>query len=240
MRGVVTHDPHELEEAVVIGRSLSDTMVMRMASLYLGEYYHGEDTSLERRYLEQCRAASTAVGDRWLTAIALGALANLALARGDTDEARRLYEEALVLEQALHNKLGAGSWLGCLGHLARERGDLATARSYYRDALADLRDTGAPAWIAEVLHGVARLFLAEGQPARALQLTSAVLSPHSAWLASVERDAAVSGEVEEWHSIRTEALNCLDPIDAAAAWAAGEAMTMEPAIAYALEELREG
>jgi ATP/maltotriose-dependent transcriptional regulator MalT len=229
-----------LEEAVTIGRSLGDTPALRATLLFLGLHHHSAgDLSRARSYFEQCRVASTAVGDRWITAIALAGMGDLALTRGEIAEARHLFEEALILEQALHNKLGAGSALGSLGNLARVQDDVATARSYYRHALVALRDAGAPAWIVRVLCGVAFLLLTEGQPARALRLTSAAHAPHSAWLATVERDAAAK-EGEEWQRIRTTAQRRIAPRDADAAWAEGQAMTLEQAVADALEGLGHG
>jgi hypothetical protein len=229
--GLITRDPAARqalqEEAVVLGRSLDDDFELRFALLWLGSHRLGQGEAQRARdcYAES-HAASAAVGDRWVAAMACDGLAQVARAHGDTASARRLFAEELALHRALGDKHGIGHTLLILGGLAEEEGDVAGAGTCYAEALTMLRDFWDPGRLTGVLRGVAALALAQEQPARALRLAGAVAAvPQHLW----------SPEAWERERLGEEARKHLSPEAAVAAWEEGRAMSLEQAVAYALE-----
>jgi predicted ATPase len=215
-----------LEEGVALGRTLSDSTALRMALLWLGIHHLlAGDQSLARDYCARSRAASVAVGDRWITSIACDGLANVARARGDMETAQQLFAEELTLHRELGDKHGIGHTLLFIGELAEEQGDIEGAATCYAEALAMLRDAWDPGRLTAVLRGVAALALARAQPARALRLAGAA--------AAVQQNL---WSPEGWERIAEEARQRLTPEAAAATWEEGRAMPLEQAIAYALEQ----
>ena len=138
-----------------------------------------ETTDRASDYFAQSRAASLAVGDRWITSVTYDGLAHVARAQGDTETARRLFAEELALHRELGDKHGIGHTLRFLGELAEEAGDGEAAETCYAEALIMLRDAWAPDRLTAVLRGVAALALAREQPARALRLAGAVVRNQS-------------------------------------------------------------
>jgi len=107
--------------------------------------------------------------------------------------------------------------------------DVQHARALFEEALSVFQSVHEQTNLSECLAGLAAVAVAEGQPERGarifsaagvlLQATGAVLDPVD--VAEHERCMA---------SLRAQ----LDPAAFDAAWAAGHAMTLEQAIAYAL------
>jgi hypothetical protein len=171
-----------------------------------------------------------AVG-HWL----LGVIAHLA---GNQPTAHDHGEALLAHGQVYPNSGGSalGHWL--LGLLALTAKDLDAARAQVRDALARARDRGVPGGPAMVITTMAvqlaaALAAAQGQADRALRLVGAT----SHWYANRTR---VSSNrrfrrlvLDQWLA---PARGQLSEAAQAAAEAAGQAMTLEQAIAYALEE----
>jgi non-specific serine/threonine protein kinase len=215
-----------LEEAVTLGHALGNSPILRQAQLFLGFHHLGAgDQSVASDYFLQSRAASVAVGDRWTTSIACDGLAQVARARGDRETARRLFAEELALHRELGDKHGIGHTRRFLGELAEEQGDAEGAEACYAEALTMFRDAWDPGRLTAVLRGVAALALVKDQPARALRLAGAV--------------AAVQQHLwspEDWEHIGEEARKRLSPEAAATAWEEGRAMSLEQAIAHALEQ----
>jgi hypothetical protein len=116
-----------------------------------------------------------------------------------------------------------------IGATAFRRGEYDHARALFEQALALAQEVGELANIALVLQYFATLAMAQGQPQRALSLAGAA----TALCASLHIDHIRMEPVEFAH-IQTDARQMLTEEAAAAAWAAGRAMTLAQAIAYAL------
>jgi hypothetical protein len=125
--------------------------------------------------------------------------------------------------------------LGCiavqLGSLAARQGQYETALRHYVAGLKELYERGcglaAIGWLAEL----ATVLVAAGQGRAGLRLAAASAALNAAYdiklipVVQEERDHAVT------HA-RTE----LDEREAAAIWAEGQALTLEQAIALAMDE----
>ena len=136
--------------------------------------------------------------------------------------------------------------LATLAGLALDAGQTGEARRYLREALDDVRVRLAEAGesrlrlfefgVAEVLHALACLAAVERQPERALRLGAAAVAVHPAWRAdwwSAWGHHPLVGRADRWLAVAREAL---DQPSQEAAWTNGQAMTLEQAIADALEE----
>src|SRR5262249_32256146 len=162
---------------------------------------------------------------------ALAHLGAVARAQGDYPAARALLEESLALRRDAGNRRALPDSLRCLAEVAYEQGDAVAAGALYREALAILRDLGDRTELAAVLEGVAALAAGAARLARAVRLAGAAAALRAALGArpSPTRQA----EVARWLA---PARRELSAAGYAAAWTAGQAMTLEQAVADALAD----
>ena len=202
--------------ALVLGRTASDT---------------GDYPAAARRYAE-AEALARAAGDGWILANILDNRAILAHREGDYRLSRRLREEVLAVRRAHRDPRGIGVALGALGWVALAEGDTATARARLTEALSVLRDAGYVWGVPSYLGVLAQVTAVQGHPERAARLWGAAAAQGQALVGRPLRtDRGV--ELDQAASALRAQLG-----DAAfdAAWAEGQAMTLEQAVAYALEE----
>jgi predicted ATPase/transcriptional regulator with XRE-family HTH domain len=184
------------------------------------------DTALARTCYEEKLAFWREIGNRTGIAATLVEIGALALQEGDHTQVQALFEEALSLRRELGDRAGEAAALTHLGDLAYAQGDHERAATLYREGLGLVRASGDRAVTALCLEGLDAVAMAGGQPERAAQLYAAgaafrkgtfVLNVWDDRVARDRRIAAVQAALGD------EAF--------AAAWAAGQAMTLEQAIA---------
>jgi tetratricopeptide (TPR) repeat protein len=156
--------------------------------------------------------------------------------RGDYARAQRLLEESL----ALKTELGGNQWskavtLSALARVAQVQGEGARAAALFTQSLALTRELRLPREAAWCLEGLASLAAAQGQLERATRLLGAAeklreangiaipAADRTSQAQDVARLRAASGE---------QAF--------ASAWAEGQALSLEQAIAYALAVVSPG
>jgi len=116
-------------------------------------------------------------------------------------------------------------------YLALHQADQACAEALLVESLVLSRDSGNWDQIAWDLTGFGGVAVAQGQPERAGRLLGAA----EAWFAAAGHVIAPTERAE--HDGYIAAIHALlDDATFAAAWAQGHAMSLEQAIAYALEE----
>jgi predicted ATPase/DNA-binding SARP family transcriptional activator len=221
------------EEALTLFREIGDGwgtshMLRRLGWLLMDQGDYERATALLEEALTLARAAK----EKNATAWALLLLGNVVwFQRRDPSRAMPLYQESLALSRQIREKFHLGQVLFALGEVARSQGDYGRAQSYYGETLALVREAGEN-WphIAPGLIGFGELCLAQGMPERAARLLGAAdLNRLHGFLsfrfyskrADVEHDVAAARA-----QLGEEAF--------AAAWAEGQAMTLDLAIAYAL------
>jgi len=118
-----------------------------------------------------------------------------------------------------------------MGELARLQGDYTTARSRYIEAFAIAREVDERKVIAYLIEESATLSLALEKVKQAVALFGAAED-----LRKVSHRAPSPVEQAEIDHKITAARTKLDDETFAAAWKQGKRMTIEQAIAYALEE----
>jgi non-specific serine/threonine protein kinase len=158
-------------------------------------------------------------------------LAQLSWLSGDLDVGQRFGEEALRVGR----EAGSTTWppyaLFVLASLAHERGDVPRAGGLYREAIELAWEHHDRLCIRMALPGLAGLATLEGDPERALRLAGAA--------SALEADAGIwafppiRDRHERWLGAAREAV---DEETGEAAWAAGRALPLGEAVAYALEQ----
>jgi hypothetical protein len=119
------------------------------------------------------------------------------------------------------------------GLVKLHQNDVEQAEASLRDALTLYQELGDPYFMAHCLIGWAGVAGARHQPVRAVRLLGALermLETIGSRLTPADRD--------HYDPVYAAARSQLNEAAWAAAWAEGQAMTMEEAIAYALAETR--
>jgi len=226
------------EEALASARRAGDPREMGFGLAWMGLLALGTgQVEPARRLLAESLPLCRDVGDATPLTLVLGALGRIAMAQRDTTRAQALLDESLAVAQAISSPLAIVKALAQLGDLARLAGDLATAERRYRDCLAVAREAG-PGPVADSLGQCACIAAALGRFEPAARLFAA----EDAW-----RSAAGGGrsptflpapETYDHDLAATRA--ALGDEAFAAAWAAGQAVSLEQAVAAALDDALSG
>jgi tetratricopeptide (TPR) repeat protein len=193
-------------------------------ALKAGDYLQARARFMESLQLH--RESGTTDGTGWV----LNSLGEVARFLGDYGPAAGYYEESLHRFRTLGNKRGVATLLHNLGYVAQAQGDLRRAATLFGEALALGQEMSSRRMIAECLTGLGGVVARRGQAAPAARIFGAA----AALFAAVGTSLAPADEHEYTHS-RDLACAALDPAAWAAAWAAGQALPLEQAIAEALE-----
>jgi DNA-binding CsgD family transcriptional regulator/tetratricopeptide (TPR) repeat protein len=216
-------------ESLALLREADDRWRMAYALLYLGVmHFLMLDVAAARRSAAEALALFRAVGDQWGVATSLNLLGDLSIGAGDAAGAQASLTEALALSQQFGDQLGAARSLASLGHAALAQGDLALARRYYEQCLSVVGEVGYQLLMAQCVTGLASIAATEGHAARAARLFGTVAAVLDA-LGGVQ-DGTPGIDTARGLAIARAALSAEQ---FATAWAEGQTMTLERAIAYA-------
>jgi predicted ATPase/DNA-binding CsgD family transcriptional regulator len=217
-----------LERAVAVRRALADPQLARTIS-DLGQVAREQaDYAAAQAWLEESLLVCEAVGDRRWFARTLDRLGTVAQALGQYGLARSRYEHSLALAREVGDRTEVAWSLHNLGCLALDQHEYATARERLTQSLTSRLDNDSIGFV----HGLAEfacLAAAEGRPAAALRLagaTAALTQQTGIIVQPTER-----GRYEHWLA---QARQALGEDAAEAAWAEGQRMRLEQALAYAL------
>jgi len=221
------------EESVAIWRGLEAGRGLGHSLAHLGRVALAQsDLTAAHRHLEESIAVLQAVGDKWGLGKSLIWLGCVARAQGDDMTARSLFNESAAIERELGEMACLSVSLGYLGYVASQEGDYAAARSFFEESFTIWREVPDPWSIAWGLEGLAEVARVQGQVEQAAQLFGAAEALLEA--IGVRLDAFDRADYERnVATVRTQ----LGELAFAQAWAEGRAMTVEQAIAYALENL---
>jgi predicted ATPase len=221
------------EEGVAIWRELNDQWGLATAFYGLAAAVRRDDTAAARPIVEESVALFREVGDRYNLGGALCVLGGIAQSEGDLARARALYEESLALSRELDNKGSISIVLLFLGDLAQNQGDEQRALKLYQESLALVRHfLELKEWIGQCLVGIGGVASAVGQGEHAVRLLSAA----ETLLDTIGLSVSIWPEVRaDYDRYVATARAQLDEATFAAAWAEGCTMSLEQAIAYALE-----
>ncbi len=179
---------------------------------------------------KEALALARAAHDKNATAWALHILGlTIWIQSHDPGQTLPLAEESLSLAREIRDPFLIGVVLFILGQVAQAQGDFGRAQTAYAESLATFRGIGTQdVTAAASLVGFAELAGLQGWPERAARLFGAVV----AFVKDVDnvplgKRADFERSVNALHTQLGEAMF-------AAAWAEGQAMTLDQAIAYAL------
>ena len=224
-----------LEEARVLLQEVGDKPFYTLTLMRLGDVALAQDNypTARHRY-EGGLAIQHEIGDTWMVAQLLNNLGEVARCEGDYARAKALYEESLAKFRALGTTGEIARSLHNLAYVAHAHGQDEQAATLFGESLRLFQERGNRRGMAECLMGFAAVALMQQQTAgveRAARLLVAAEAQFEAigaamWPADrIERARTVA-------AVRAE----LSEEAYAAATAAGRAMALEQAVAYAVEE----
>ena len=212
-----------------VARTTQRAMALDLAGAYA---LNQGDYAVARALKEEGVEILRELGDTERLGYVLLHLGHLAgYAQEDFRAARALYQEGLELFRDSSNVDGTAHALFNLGNVAVLTGDYATARPLVADSLRMYREQGFLYGMASALNSAAGVAAGTNRPERALRLAGAS-DAHCAAI-GVSQPAVF----EAWRERKIEqARQALNDTTQAALWAEGQAMPLDQAVAYALEE----
>jgi predicted ATPase len=223
-----------VEESLTLCRQCQDRLgtAWALARLGLVGLFTAEYAAAETA-LHESVTLSRRLGDRWGTAWALQQLTMVSVLR-DADAigtAEEYQRESQAIWRELGDRRNLANSLGARVFILLEQGDVASARPLMQEALtiqADLRDQWG---IMHALLSYSVVAAIEGQPGRALRLEAAATALHEATGATFFGPIKALGD-----RALARLRQVLSEQEQTVAHAEGQAMTLEQAIAYALEQ----
>lgn len=193
-------------------------------------FYQGEWESAVERF-EESLALARELGDPILIGPPLCNLGWVAVHQGNPELAVARIEEALTYDREMGDLYGLTMSLAGLAAAARLAGNFTRALSLMQEVLQLVRQSGDPRQIAEKLEYTANVYGAAGQGSKAARLLGAAA-------ATRETDGTPQPPIEGTATNRAVATSrtALGEDAWAAAYAAGQALSLEEAIAEALGE----
>ena len=223
------------EESLILRSELGDRWGIAYSLGTLGVLaFKQEDFATASSLYAQSLAMSRDFGDKRIIALSLLGLGGTTYIQGDYTTARSLCEESLALWRELGDRSGIASSLNNLGHVAAEQGDYTTARSLCEESLALWREVGDRSGIGLSLAGLGEVAVSIGQThkgARLLGASEALLETIGAAMAPDDRIPYQRSVASARAKLREKAF--------VTARQEGRAMSMEEAIAYALQVMTE-
>ena len=221
-----------LEKSLALGQELGDKHGMIMYLDYLGCVALGQGKYQEAdELISKSLIIGRELGSKWDISVALINLAHVVRFQVDYKRASEMLDEGIRISREIHDNRLVGLGLCYLGELARLQDNYETAYSSLIESLTLAGEVDDRETVVCCFEEFAALGATQEQAKRAAILFGAaealredihvVLLPIEK--IEVDKNIAVA---------RTQ----LDETTFNAAWAEGRAMTMEQAIAYALEE----
>ena len=151
--------------------------------------------------------------------------------RGDLPLAREHLLEMVRISRLLGRQVGENVGLSEPAHIDRLAGDFPAALAGYRHIIVAGKDQGNRGAVAHQLECFAYIANARAQPERATRLLGAAQT-----LRTELRSQMMDHDRAEFDSQVAALRAALDPASLDQAWAAGRALEMDAAIAYAVGE----
>ena len=209
---------------------LGDTWHAALAQQQLAWVAVCQGSDRQAELIEASLVSYREVGDSVGVAIELNDLAGVARWQGDYERAAVLYDQSTALFRELGLRPDLARALHGLGMVAYHQGQVERARALLSESFRLFREANHIDGIGWCFEGFAGIAAHEGQPLRAVRLLAA--------------DATINDPIHshglpaqaEWQRIAASARAQLDEAAWEAAWAEGQALTLEQAIAYALSD----
>jgi non-specific serine/threonine protein kinase len=225
------------EESLAIRRDMGDALGIADLLGNLGKVaYHRGDYSSARSMWEESLAISRHLNDLRGITFSLSNLGRVALEEGDFARSRAMWDESRDMARELGDRWGMAWSLMNLGDLASAERDFPTAERLHQESLAIRREIGNRPCIADSLERLANIALAVSRPLRGARIWGAVERLREELGVPQSPDEHL--HYEQCIAAARDAFH--DDAAFSSAWQVGRAMTVEKAIALALETGDEG
>jgi non-specific serine/threonine protein kinase len=223
-----------MEESLALKRELGDTwgIANSLGNLGVVAYYQGDYGRAATLY-EEALALQREVGDTWGIANSLGNLGDVAARQGDHGRAATLYEEALALGRELGVTRGSASLLYYLGVVTYRQGEYGRAAALLTEGLLLSRDLDARN-LRALVEAIAWVAAARGQALRAARLAGGAEALWESLGVRVPPDEQADHEADHEQAVQVMRA-ALGEEAFATAWAEGRALSLDQAMALALE-----
>ena len=218
------------EESLSIGRERDDVSSIVKANTGLARVaLRRGDTREVRMRSEEALAIARERGEKADAVTPLHMLAAAARVDGDIGQARQFYQQNLALNRELGRADAVSVELQNLGALEVLEGNLSEAVPFLRESLEMAHKRGDRYLAPYGLVWLGRVAFAQGSPLRAAKLFAAARAQFDATGLAMDPD-----EGPEYEKGLAAIRAGLDDVAFAAAWAEGEKMSLDRAVALAL------
>lgn len=220
------------ERAYAIAQECKDKRALALALFVLGEAQVIDDRPRALANRKASLALSQELDDKWMMAFTLNALGEGARMLDDYETARAFYESSLQLRREIEDKRGIAVCFSNLGFVISHQGNIAEAHKFLQQALALRWEMKDKVGVAETLLGMAGLALKDASPVAARRA--------AVWLgalqAGLERiwTPLIGPDRKEFEEVAELARARLGAIEMERAWAEGQRISLDQAIAEAL------
>ena len=218
------------EQSLAISRALADIPGVGLALVNIaGALIHQTKYEKADRYLEESLALARGIQDHLLLTFILMTMGEMARYRGDYANAQALNEEAYAAATQAQHVQHIALALNNLGLVATRQGNFARALELHQESLEMYRTGGEIRFVPECLEGLAAALDASGDSNKAAIL----LGASDALRESIALPIPPIDRADYEHVLASVRAHLNENFSSA--WAEGRAMTMEQAMAYALE-----
>jgi len=231
------------EESLALSRELGD-----MGSVALSLNNLGEVLLLQGEYeravilLAESVALARKVDDKRGLAFALLNLGEVTFRQGDYERARPFYEESLRLRRELENAEGIAMSLSGLGDIARAQGNHGRAARLYLESLSLLQTSSDTALVVPILEQAAAMIGVACDPALSPDIVASIRATQLFGAAASLRDVLAAPLPPAAHVAHQRDVDvvrrALGDDVFARAWTEGRALSLEQAIATAIQTFR--
>jgi predicted ATPase len=184
------------------------------------------------RISEQALALGQDLDDKAFVARRLHILGRVAWAQGDYEDANQKFEAALTVSRATEYKPGIAFSLYGVGRVAQSQQDYAKARLLYTEAIVICQERRDPFMAGFHLEAIATLAAAQKQMKRAARLFGAA----ETLFPSIRLELSAAERAEHDQAVAATRA-ALGEEGSTQVWEEGQKMTLDEAVAYAIESL---
>jgi predicted ATPase len=221
-----------MEEAVILFKKVGDLELATQHMISLGNYeIRNDNVRLAQKWLDEAKKINQNLDSAGLKSEIIGLSGTIALIKGDYEAARAQLGKAAAIAESLGHQWSL-LWIRArLGYVALHEGNLIEAHNIFADIAKMFQKIQFEIGVAYVLEGIASLSVVLDKPAVATQIIG--------WAdATRERikDTRPRLEQEDVDKIIAACIAAMGETAFSDEYDKGQKMTMEQAVAYALEE----
>ena len=221
-----------LKEAEALFRESGKSFFHATTLVHLGNVSLGLGNPDEARdWLNQAYPIYKELGEEWGLSFVLNNLGEVARVKGDYEQAYGYYKESEALLRATGDKGDLARLVHTLGYIASHKGEDDWAEAQFRESLAMFRRLGNKRGIAECIAGLASLRAKQGNSEVGTKMLAAAEG-----LLGESGAAWWPADRVEVEKTRATLQSSLKENEFKEAWAAGQSMSLDQAIAFVSNE----